>query len=47
LRQAAAFGGAGYSAQAEVEADNAGWRDLPARVTLTLPPLAIVIFARV
>jgi 1,4-alpha-glucan branching enzyme len=41
-----AFGGAGYSGQEEVEADPAGWRDLPARVTLTLPPLAMVIFAR-
>lgn len=41
-----AFGGSGYSQQNEIEAEAHGWRDFPARVQLTLPPLAIVIFER-
>ncbi|MET0498725.1 MAG: 1,4-alpha-glucan branching protein GlgB [Steroidobacteraceae bacterium] len=42
-----AYGGAGYSSQEEVDAEDAGWRDLPARIRITLPPLAMVIFARI
>ncbi|HKR37293.1 MAG TPA: 1,4-alpha-glucan branching protein GlgB [Steroidobacteraceae bacterium] len=42
-----AFGGSGYSQQGEIDAPNEGWRDFPARITVTLPPLAMVIFERV
>jgi 1,4-alpha-glucan branching enzyme len=41
-----AFGGAGYSSQMEVEAEPHGWRDFPARIQVTLPPLAMVVFTR-
>jgi 1,4-alpha-glucan branching enzyme len=43
---APAFGGSGYSQQGEIEAQNEGWRDFPARIRVTLPPLAMVIFER-
>jgi 1,4-alpha-glucan branching enzyme len=42
-----AFGGSGYSQQGEVEAQAEGWRDFPARIAVTLPPLAMVVFERV
>jgi 1,4-alpha-glucan branching enzyme len=42
-----AFGGYGYSQQGEVEAQQEGWRDFPARIAVTLPPLAMVVFERV
>ena len=42
-----AFGGSGYSQQGEIEGWNEGWRDLPARIDVTLPPLAMVVFERV
>jgi len=41
-----AFGGSGYSQQGEIDAREEGWRDLPARIAVTLPPLAMVIFER-
>jgi len=41
-----AFGGSGYSQQGEVEAQAEGWRDFPARIAVTLPPLAMVVFER-
>jgi 1,4-alpha-glucan branching enzyme len=41
-----AFGGSGYAPQAEVQAYDEPWRDFPARITLNLPPLAVVIWAR-
>jgi 1,4-alpha-glucan branching enzyme len=44
---AVGFGGSGYSQQHEVDAEPEGWRDFPARLRLTLPPLGMVIFERV
>jgi 1,4-alpha-glucan branching enzyme len=41
-----AFGGAGYSSQHEVHAEDHHWRDFPARIHVTLPPLAMVVFRR-
>jgi 1,4-alpha-glucan branching enzyme len=41
-----AFGGSGYSQQGEIEAQQEGWRDFPARVAITLPPLGMVVFER-
>jgi 1,4-alpha-glucan branching enzyme len=41
-----AFGGSGYSQQGEIDAQNEGWRDFPARIAVTLPPLAMVVFER-
>jgi 1,4-alpha-glucan branching enzyme len=41
------FGGSGYSQQTEIEAEPQGWRDFPARLQITLPPLAMVIFERI
>ena len=43
---APAFGGSGYSQQGEVDAPEQGWRDFPARIAVTLPPLAMVVFER-
>jgi 1,4-alpha-glucan branching enzyme len=43
---APAFGGSGYSQQGEVDARDEGWRDFPARIAVTLPPLAMVMFER-
>jgi 1,4-alpha-glucan branching enzyme len=42
-----AFGGSGYSRQAEAHAEHAGWHDFPARISVSLPPLAMVVFERV
>jgi 1,4-alpha-glucan branching enzyme len=44
---ASQFGGSGYSRQTEIEAEPQGWRNFPARIQVTLPPLAMVIFERV
>ncbi|HEX7116785.1 MAG TPA: 1,4-alpha-glucan branching protein GlgB [Steroidobacter sp.] len=41
------FGGSGYSRELDVEAVPESWRDLPARMQVTLPPLAMVVFERV
>jgi 1,4-alpha-glucan branching enzyme len=41
------FGGSGYSRQTEVQAEPEGWHDFPARICVNLPPLAMVVFARV
>ncbi|HEX7013709.1 MAG TPA: 1,4-alpha-glucan branching protein GlgB [Steroidobacteraceae bacterium] len=41
------FGGSGYSHELEAEAVPEPWRDLPARMQVTLPPLAMVVFERV
>jgi hypothetical protein len=30
----------------ELQAEPQGWRDFPARLRVTLPPLAVVIFER-
>jgi len=40
------FGGSGYSSQSEAHAHEEPWRDFPARITLNLPPLSVVIWAR-
>jgi 1,4-alpha-glucan branching enzyme len=40
-----AFGGSDYSPASETEAFPEPWRDFPARIHLTLPPLAVVIWA--
>jgi 1,4-alpha-glucan branching enzyme len=40
------FAGSGYSQQEDAYAEPQGWRDFPARIQITLPPLAIVIWAR-
>jgi 1,4-alpha-glucan branching enzyme len=40
------FGGSGYSQQSEAHALEQPWRDFPARITLNLPPLSVVIWAR-
>ncbi|WP_129781157.1 1,4-alpha-glucan branching protein GlgB [Peristeroidobacter soli] len=42
----AAFGGSGYAPQTETQAYDEPWRDFPARITLNLPPLGVVIWAR-
>jgi 1,4-alpha-glucan branching enzyme len=42
----AAFGGSGYAPQTEMQAYDEPWRDFPARITLNLPPLAVMIWAR-
>lgn len=44
---APAFGGSGYSQQAETEAQPQSWRDFPARIQLNLPPLAMMVWERV
>ncbi|MBM0103967.1 1,4-alpha-glucan branching protein GlgB [Steroidobacter sp. S1-65] len=41
-----AFGGSGYSQQTVAQAHAEPWRDFPARITLNLPPLSVVIWAR-
>jgi 1,4-alpha-glucan branching enzyme len=41
-----AFGGAGYSSQQQADAEPHGWRDFPARIQVTLPPLAMVVYRR-
>jgi 1,4-alpha-glucan branching enzyme len=38
------FGGSGYSQQSEVDAEAQSWRDFPARLRVTLPPLAMVVW---
>jgi 1,4-alpha-glucan branching enzyme len=43
---AAEFGGSGYAKQTETHSHDEPWRDFPARLTLTLPPLSVVIWAR-
>ena len=40
-----AFGGSGYSQQTDVQAHGEGWRDFPARLTLNVPPLSVMIWA--
>jgi 1,4-alpha-glucan branching enzyme len=40
------FGGSGYSQESVVDAEPASWRDCPARIRLTLPPLAILVWER-
>ena len=40
------FAGSGYSQQTEAHAEAQGWREFPARIHLTLPPLAVVIWVR-
>jgi 1,4-alpha-glucan branching enzyme len=40
------FGGSGYAMQSEAHAHGEPWRDFPARITLSLPPLSVVIWAR-
>ena len=40
------YGGSGYAPQGEMQAYDEPWRDLPARITLNLPPLSVVIWAR-
>ncbi len=40
-----AFGGSGYSPYAETETFSEPWRDFPARIHLTLPPLSVVVWA--
>ncbi len=41
-----AFGGSGYAPQTEMQAYDEPWRDFPARITLNVPPLGVVIWAR-
>ena len=41
-----AFGGSGYAQQTVAQAHAEPWRDFPARITLNLPPLGVVIWAR-
>jgi 1,4-alpha-glucan branching enzyme len=41
------FGGSGYSQESVVGAEPASWRDCPARIRLTLPPLALVVWEKV
>jgi 1,4-alpha-glucan branching enzyme len=41
------FGGSGYSQQHEVDAEHDGWRDFPARIRVTIPPLAMVAWERI
>jgi 1,4-alpha-glucan branching enzyme len=40
------FGGSAYSQQSGIDAEAAGWREFPARLRVTLPPLSVVIWAR-
>lgn len=40
------FGGSGYATQTETHSHDEPWRDFPARLTLSLPPLSVVIWAR-
>jgi 1,4-alpha-glucan branching enzyme len=40
------FGGSGYSQQSVIEAEAAGWREFPARIRLSLPPLAMLVWER-
>jgi 1,4-alpha-glucan branching enzyme len=40
------FGGSNYAPQTETHAHDEPWRDFPARITLSLPPLSVVIWAR-
>ena len=40
-----AFGGSGYNAQTHTEAYAEPWREFPARIRLTLPPLGMVVWA--
>jgi 1,4-alpha-glucan branching enzyme len=39
-----AFGGSGYCRQSDIEAEAEGWHDLPARIRVSLPPLAMVVW---
>jgi len=41
------FGGSGYSQRQEVDAEHDGWRDFPARIRVTIPPLAMVVWERI
>jgi 1,4-alpha-glucan branching enzyme len=40
-----AFGGSGYAPHAETDTSPEPWRDFPARIHLTLPPLSMVVWA--
>jgi 1,4-alpha-glucan branching enzyme len=40
------FGGSGYAPADYAEAYAEGWRDFPARIRLTLPPLAMVVWEK-
>jgi 1,4-alpha-glucan branching enzyme len=40
-----AFGGSGYAPHSETETSAEPWRDFPARIHLTLPPLSMVVWA--
>ena len=40
------FGGSGYSPDAHAHAEPEGWRDFPARIRITLPPLAMVVWEK-
>ena len=40
------FGGSGYAPDTFAEAQPEGWRDFPARIRLTLPPLAMVVWEK-
>jgi len=41
-----AFGGTGYWPCDEVHTEEHGWRDFPARIRVSLPPLAMVVWRR-
>ncbi|HEY5809581.1 MAG TPA: 1,4-alpha-glucan branching protein GlgB [Povalibacter sp.] len=40
-----AFGGSGYSRQAQLTAPGEGFRDFPARIQIDVPPLAMMVWA--
>jgi 1,4-alpha-glucan branching enzyme len=40
------FGGSGYSPDEHAHAEAEGWRDFPARIRITLPPLAVVVWEK-
>jgi 1,4-alpha-glucan branching enzyme len=39
-----AFGGSGYASDAQTEAYAEPWREFPARIRITLPPLSVVVW---
>jgi 1,4-alpha-glucan branching enzyme len=39
-----AFGGSGYAKETRIEASPEPWRDFPARIQITLPPLGMVVW---
>ena len=39
-----AFGGSGYAKETRIEAPPEPWRDFPARIQITLPPLGMVVW---